>query len=134
MRYRALVLPIPLVLGAAACEEYGARVYTAHPYRIGDTCLQPSVSIGVVKAAELPANCEPVCLLLDEALYVSRVCPPMPERAIVAAADTGTDCAMAMSLLRSEALCASPPSALEVGFADASAPDAGSSDARPPGP
>jgi hypothetical protein len=134
MTNRALLLPILLMLGAAACEEYGPRVYTAQPYQVGDTCLQPSVPIGVVKAAELRANCEPVCLLLDGALYVSRVCPPLPERALETAADAGTDCANAVSLLRSQALCASPSPAFEAGFPDASALDGGAGDARATSP
>jgi hypothetical protein len=132
MNCRAVLLSVAFVLAAVGCEEYGQRIYTAHPYRAAAACLEPSVSIGIVKAADLPVTCEPVCLLLDGALYVSSVCPPQPERAQVLAPDA-PDCAAAATLLRTEAFCASLPAALE-SLPDASALDGGSGDARPAPP
>jgi hypothetical protein len=135
MAHHAIVLvSVPLVLCAAGCEEYGPRIYTAHPYRAGDTCLERSVPLGVVKAAELAATCEPVCLLLDEAMYVSRVCPPLPGRAIELAAEPGSDCASAASLARARAFCASAPPAPDAGAPGGSALDGGPDDAGPSAP
>jgi hypothetical protein len=132
MTCRAVLLSVPLVLAAPSCEEYGPRIYTAHPYRAAAACLEPSVSIGIVKAADLPVTCDPVCLLLDGALYVSSVCPPQPGRALVLAPDA-PDCAAAATLLRTETFCASPPADLE-SLPDASTLDGGSGDARPEPP
>jgi hypothetical protein len=132
MTRRALLLSAPLVLAAGGCEEYGPRIYTAHPYRAEAACLEPSVPIGIVKAADLPVQCEPVCLLLDATLYVSSVCPPQPERALRLAPDA-PDCAAAATLLRTETFCVSLPPELELA-PDASSLDGGRADARPTPP
>ena len=132
MTRRGVLLSVPLVLGVAGCEEYGDRIYTAHPYRAEAACLEPSVPIGIVKAANLPVTCEPVCLLLDGTLYVSGVCPPQPERARVFAPEA-PECASAATLLRSETFCASLPLERER-VPDASTFDGGRSDARPAPP
>lgn len=124
IRHPAALLSLLPLLGTPSCEEYGPRIYTAHPYQEGAACLAPSVPIGVVTAAELPASCEPVCLLLDQALYVSRVCRPLPARAVEAAPGTGPACALATALLTSGALCAAPPLGSDAGFSGASPLDA----------
>jgi hypothetical protein len=103
-----------------ACGEYGARIYSAHPYRAGRPCLEPSLAIGVVQAGELAATCPGRCLLLDETLYVSSVCPPAPVRARSVEADASPACADALALLDSQSWCEPAESPDESG--DAGAP------------
>lgn len=97
-----------LALAAAGCSEYGARIYSAHPYRAGRSCLERSVAIGVVQAGQLPATCPGQCLLLDETLYVSNVCPPNPARAELVDPANSSACAEALGLLGSQSWCEPP--------------------------
>jgi len=90
---------------AYGCSEYGPRIYSAHPYRAGRGCLEASVAIGVVQAGQLASTCAGQCLLLDETLYVSNVCPPTPIRARPVAPDESSPCADALALLDSESWC-----------------------------
>lgn len=96
-----------LLAAAAAygCSEYGARIYSAHPYRAGGACLEPSLAIGVVQAGQLAATCAGRCLLLDETLYVSSVCPPVPVRASPVSPDESPACAEALALLEAKSWC-----------------------------
>jgi hypothetical protein len=101
------------VAAASGCDEYGARIYSAHPYRAGRNCLQRSIAIGVVQAGQLAATCPGQCLLLDETLYVSSVCPPVPVRARPVTAEESPACAAALALLASEAWCERPDAGAE---------------------
>jgi hypothetical protein len=96
-------------IGAPGCEEYGPRIYTAHPYQAAARCIEASVAIGVVRTGELASSCAPQCLLLDSAVYVSVVCAPYPPRALVLDPRTSSDCAAALDVLESEAYCAAAP-------------------------
>jgi len=104
-----------LALLALSCEEYGPRVYTARPVVAALDCLPGSVPLGVVQAGDLPADCEARCLLLDAALYVSRVCPPLPARAIEVQPAQSPACARAVALSAARAFCG----ALDAGGSDA---------------
>lgn len=90
---------------ASGCSEYGARIYSAHPYRAGRGCLEPSLAIGVVQSGQLASTCAGQCLLLDETLYVSNVCPPIPARAVLVAPEKSAACAEALGLLDAEDWC-----------------------------
>lgn len=98
---------------ASGCSEYGARIYSAHPYRAGRGCLEPSVAIGVVQAGQLASSCAGQCLLLDETLYVSSVCPPIPGRAEPVDPEKSAACAEALGLLDAQNWCERPDAAGE---------------------
>jgi hypothetical protein len=102
-------LLLALGLGHFGCTEFGPRVYTARPYLPEEACVAGSVPIGVVQADELASTCAPVCLLLDEALYVSVVCAPYPARADIVAPEDSAECALAIALLESEIFCEDLP-------------------------
>lgn len=104
-----------LALCGAACEEYGPRVYTARLYRVGARCLEPYTPIGVVQAGELDVDCEQ-CLLLDGALYVSRVCPPLPARADAVTPDDAPACALALAAFTAELTCGASDAGLDGGL------------------
>jgi hypothetical protein len=115
-----------------SCTEYGPRIYTARPYEAGDSCLEPSVPIAIVQAAELALTPEPHCLLLDETLFVSALSEPYPSRAEPLGAKDSADCARAIELFCAEAFCETLGS--DAGTDDAGTDDAGPRDARPPTP
>lgn len=94
-----------LLVAALGCSEYGARIYSAHPYRPGRGCLEASLAIGVVQAGQLASTCAGHCLLLDETLYVSSLCPPAPVRARPITPETSPACAEALALLDSQSWC-----------------------------
>lgn len=128
MRVAAVLSRSLLVLLALGCEEYGPRVYTARPVVAALGCLPGSVPLGVVQAGDLAADCEIRCLLLDAALYVSRVCPPLPARAIELRPDQSPACARAVSLFTARAFCGAP----DAGGSDAGLDAAAFADARAP--
>jgi hypothetical protein len=74
-------------------------VYTAMPVDTAGHCLGTYAPLGLVQAEELPATCDPVCLLRDATLYVSTVCGPYPDEATLVSARDSTDCADALALL-----------------------------------
>lgn len=113
------------VLGLVGCEEYGARVYSARPYRAESHCLGPYVPIGVVRAGALPSTCAARCWMVDATLYVSVVCEPHPARAVEVTPGDSSDCASAIALLESGPECSPPLSDAGAGgdaADDASAP------------
>lgn len=116
-----------LALGSAHCEEYGQRVYTARLYRVEAACLEPSVPIGVVQAAELRASCDPQCLSLDGELYVSVVCPPLPVRASTLGPEVPA-CALALAAHGARSTCDDADAGLDADI-DAGRLDAGRLDA-----
>jgi hypothetical protein len=119
-----------LALGLSACTEFGPRVYTAHPFLPDETCVAASVPIGIVQADELASTCAPVCLFLDETLYVSAVCAPYPARAASVAPEDSPECVSALALLEAEARCGdAPPEPSDAGIMDDAA-----SDSQPPAP
>jgi len=126
-RRRSVATWLWLGLGVAplACTEFGPRVYTAQPYRAQEACLAASVAIGLVQADELESTCDPVCLLLDETLYVSVVCAPYPAQANPLLPEDSAECALALAL-RQERLCdvapAGPADAGTDGAAEGAAP------------
>jgi hypothetical protein len=94
---------------ALGCEGNDARVYTAQAYQTPDPtqpgCLEGYVPVAIVYADRLPADCEPVCLRLNRALYVSSVCAPYPEQAQLESAEDSADCAAALAALAEAQTC-----------------------------
>lgn len=93
-------LKLAVVLGACAtgCEDFGPRVYTAQLFQADPGCLEAYTPIGLVQAKDLGSECEPVCLRLGDALYVSTVCAPYPAEASIEGADV-EECAAALAAL-----------------------------------
>lgn len=82
------------LVSTVSCDEAGPRVYTAQRHATESGCLETYAPIGLVEAEAVSSLCGPVCLLLDEALYVSSVCPPYPAQASVEPEDSAA-CAAA---------------------------------------
>jgi hypothetical protein len=107
----------------AGCDDFGPRIYSAHPYRAQEGCVERSIVIAVVHADELPATCAPVCLSFEGALYVSTLCAPYPARAAVIAPEEDPVCPAAIAALAADAVCDA-----EVTLDAGSEAEAGSSD------
>ena len=60
------------------CDESGPRIYTAQPYLAALGCLSAYTPISLVETHDVSALCEPVCLRIGAALYVSTLCAPYP--------------------------------------------------------
>ncbi len=86
------------------CDESGPRVYTAQRYRPDLGCLDAYAPLGLVEAEAQSSRCDPVCLTLGEALYVSTVCPPYPAEAGVEAPESDS-CGAALTAVASELAC-----------------------------
>jgi hypothetical protein len=104
-----------LALCSSGCEEYGQRVYTARLYRVGARCLEPYTPIGVVQAGELDVDCAQ-CLSLDGALYVSRVCPPLPARADPVTPSAEPACALALAAFSADVTCGASDAGVDGGL------------------
>jgi hypothetical protein len=102
--HRWLRLAALLGACAASCDDFGPRVYTAQLFRADPGCLEAFTPIGLVQAQDLGSACDPVCLRLGDALYVSTVCAPYPAEASLEAAGA-EDCAAALAALTAEASC-----------------------------
>ena len=87
-RHLAALVAAAALVSTAGCDEAGPRVYTAQLYAVESGCLETYAPIGLVEAESVSSLCERVCLLLDEALYVSTVCPPYPAQAGVEPEDS----------------------------------------------
>ncbi|MFZ5892302.1 MAG: hypothetical protein ACOY0T_14685 [Myxococcota bacterium] len=86
----------------AACDETGPRVYTArlfHASDMGGGCLDAYAPIALVEADELSADCDPICLVQGEALYVSTVCAPYPSSFEEVLPEASAECVRARELL-----------------------------------
>ncbi len=97
-------LTVLLSIAVVGCDEFGPRVYTAQPFQPDLGCLDAYVPIGLVRAQEVGAECEPVCLRLGESLYVSTVCPPYPTEVNIEPPDAA-ECAAALTALADETSC-----------------------------
>lgn len=83
-----------------ACKGDGTHVYVARQFVETRDCVASPSSVDVV-AGDDPGTCEPVCLIQPRAdggraVYVSGMCPPLPEPDFDA---TGRDpiCAQALA-------------------------------------
>lgn len=94
------VAPIFLALG---CDESGPRVYTAQPYSDEGGCVGDYVPVGLVYGGDLASTCDPVCFTLAGQLYVSTVCQPLPNDAVVAA--DASDCPAALDAVDAGTFC-----------------------------
>jgi hypothetical protein len=104
--YVSLALVVALSVQALiACSGPDARVYTARKYDAAAACIEGSIPVGVVHVESLPSTCDPVCMLVDDALYVSTVCAPYPARANLVGPEETADCGLAIALLEADARC-----------------------------
>jgi hypothetical protein len=110
-------------LGVAllGCDDFGPRIYSAHPYRAEAGCIERSIVLAVVRAGELPATCAPVCLSFDAELYVSTLCAPYPANAVVVTSEEEPACPAALAALEVSAAC-DAELGLDAGFSSPDAP------------
>ena len=92
------------LVGLCACDESGPRVYTARLYRPDLGCLEEYAPLGLVEGGALSSQCEPVCLVLGDELYVSTVCPPYPAELSVEE-PVAERCGAALTAVASELAC-----------------------------
>jgi hypothetical protein len=97
------------LLGLVGCDESGPRVYTAMAYHADVGCLDAYAPLGLVQSVDLSATCDPVCLKVGGALYVSTVCAPYPSEAVVVAKEDSADCRAALAALGAGTLCGNAP-------------------------
>ena len=113
--------------GAASCISTDSYVYTAQKYDPTNDCVDEYKSVEVVKGQGASADCPPICLMVGADLYVSTVCPPLPDIASAVDSDAGT-CLAAIKAQASGGTCDNPAVA-EGGADEAGNDDAGSDEA-----
>lgn len=74
------------LLGAAvtivvACSDAKLYVYTAQKWNATDRCLESYTPIETVEGEGADAFCPATCLSVGGDLFVSTVCPPLPDNA-----------------------------------------------------
>ena len=113
-RHHGLAIAMALMLAGicGGCDESGPRVFTAQHYRADLGCLETYAPLGLVEAGPVGALCAPVCLVQDEELYVSTVCPPYPAEASPAEPESA-GCAAALAAGPCDDATASPDAAPE---------------------
>lgn len=81
MARTAHLLPVFFVaaIGAfAACLGAETYVYWAQQYDDANDCLKAYTPVETVTGGGTSSFCEPICLTVDDALFVSTICPPLP--------------------------------------------------------
>ena len=112
--------------GLTSCLSPASYVYTAQKYDPTNDCVNGYTPIEVVKGSGASANCPAACLMVGADLYVSTLCPPLPDIATAVDSDAGT-CIAALAAAASGGTCDMPVST-EAGTDDAG-DEAGDQDA-----
>lgn len=106
--FRGLVTTAVLAAGAtAACIATDSYVYTAQLYDPTNDCVNAYKAVEVVKGSGASANCPPTCLMVGADLYVSTLCPPLPDIATAVDSDAGT-CVAALAAAATGGTCDMP--------------------------
>jgi len=73
----------------ASCISTDSYVYTAQKYDPDNDCVNGYAAVEVVKGSGASADCAPLCLMVGADLYVSTLCPPLPDIASAVDSDAG---------------------------------------------
>jgi len=127
--FRAVAVTAVLgaVAFAASCISADSYVYTAQKYDPTNDCVNAYKSIEVVKGSGASAVCAPTCLMVGDDLYVSTLCPPIPDIATPVDSDAGP-CIAAVNAQASGGTCDNPV-VPEGGTDEGGADEAGSDEA-----
>lgn len=125
----AAALSTAATLAISACEEHTVYIYTAAKYDEEADCVEPYSSIEQVPGEGASAKCSPRCMMVEGDLYVSTVCPPLPDGVDEVPADAGTCIAAVRALQRDGGTCAAGSSSGGTAAEDAGGDDAGERDA-----
>ena len=126
--------------GLASCISSDSYVYTAQKYDSTNDCVNAYAPVEVVNGSGASAKCPPVCLMVGSDVFVSTLCPPLPDIATAVDNDAGP-CIAALAAAASGGTC-DMPVATEGGTEEGGAeggdqdaePDAAEGDAAEAGP
>jgi len=93
--------------GLTSCIATDSYVYTAQKYDPTNDCVNGYKPVEVVKGSGASATCPPMCLMVGADLYVSTLCPPLPDIATAVDSDAGT-CPAALAAAASGGTCDNP--------------------------
>lgn len=94
------------IAAMVACDDDSRYVFTARRYNDANACLEDYTAVERVPGDGVSVRCAPACLAVRDVLYVSPVCPPLPDIAV--AVDEGDPrCKAALDAYRAEAFCSS---------------------------
>jgi len=88
-----------------SCQSSAPSVYTARAYEPDAKCLDDYTSVGLVDVGSLSAECDPACLEVGGTLYVSTVCPPLPDEATAVSPADSQPCVDALALYKADTTC-----------------------------
>jgi hypothetical protein len=89
----------------AACNDPEEYVYSAAPFDTVNDCLDPYQGIDVVSGGTGADNCAPVCIVGSGLVYVSTVCPPLPDPSVWDESGQNGACAAALSAFARMDMC-----------------------------
>ncbi|MGC4079510.1 MAG: hypothetical protein QM702_21210 [Rubrivivax sp.] len=127
--YVFAVFPLVALAAAAACEDSRFYVYTAQRWNAEEGCLEEYGPIEVVSGAGVSAACPAACLRVGEDLYVSTLCPPLPDNATAVDAKDG-ECKDALAAAAKKLACGAAEAGSEAGERESGAEDGAQPDAR----
>lgn len=93
--------------GLTSCIATESYVYSAQKYDPTNDCVNAYAAVEVVKGSGASAKCPAVCLMVGADLYVSTLCPPLPDIATAVDSDAGT-CIAALAAAASGGTCDMP--------------------------
>jgi hypothetical protein len=93
-----------LTAATTSCQDSAPSVYTARAYEPDAKCLDDYTSVGLVDVGSLSAACDPACLEIAGTLYVSTVCPPLPDEA-TPVSPSDAPCVDALALFKAGTTC-----------------------------
>ena len=107
--FRAVAVTAVLgaVAFAASCISTDSYVYTAQKYDPTNDCVNGYKPVEIVKGSGASAVCAPTCLMVGDDLYVSTLCPPIPDIASAVDSDAGP-CIAAVKAQASGGTCDNP--------------------------
>ncbi len=89
---------VPLVVAATwavGCEDTPVYVYSAQHLDVAGNCLEAYAPLDRVEGSRTSSTCPPLCLRIEDELYISHVCPPFPTGAELLE-PSDPDCAAAL--------------------------------------
>lgn len=105
----ALAIPAGV---AVACEESNQHVYTGQRWNDALQCLDDYAPIEMVPGADVSSTCPATCFAVDEELYVTTLCGPLPGNATAVPLGT-SPCKEALAAMAKGASCSAPDAASE---------------------
>lgn len=100
----ALLALAGIVVAIVACDDNPRYVYTAQRYDSRRGCLEDFRGVETIPGDSVSVRCGQTCFTVGDDLYISPVCPPLPDNA-TELEQSDEECQAALDASRQEASC-----------------------------